>query len=125
MKQLTNKFVKTKRIAIMSLRVFIGLFLFTALVSGRPNDKAVMLRGTVVNQDGVGIEGVVVNNGREFCRTDKRGTWKLPTDTTVSKFIAISTPREYVLPQQLLPTALPTNSHCSDATPYPTASTTS
>ena len=65
MKQLTNKFVKTKRIAIMSLRVFIGLFLFTALVSGRPNDKAVMLRGTVVNQDGVGIEGVVVNNGRE------------------------------------------------------------
>ena len=84
----------------MSLRVFIGLFLFTALVSGRPNDKAVMLRGTVVNQDGVGIEGVVVNNGREFCRTDKRGTWKLPTDTTVSKFIAISTPREYVLPQQ-------------------------
>ena len=88
MKQLTNKFVKTKRIAIMSLRVFIGLFLFTALVSGRPNDKAVMLRGTVVNQDGVGIEGVVVNNGREFCRTDKRGTWKLPTDTTVSKFIS-------------------------------------
>ena len=66
MKQLTNKFVKTKWIAIMSLRVFIGLFLFTALVSGRPNDKAVMLRGTVVNQDGVGIEGVVVNNGREF-----------------------------------------------------------
>ena len=48
MKQLTNKFVKTKWIAIMSLRVFIGLFLFTALVSGRPNDKAVMLRGTVV-----------------------------------------------------------------------------
>ena len=100
MKQLTNKFVKTKWIAIMSLRVFIGLFLFTALVSGRPNDKAVMLRGTVVDQDGVGIEGVVVNNGREFCRTDKRGTWKLPTDTTVSKFVAISTPREYVLPQQ-------------------------
>lgn len=100
MKQLTNKFVKTKWIAIMSLRVFIGLFLFTALVSGRPNDKAVMLRGTVVNQDGVGIEGVVVNNGREFCRTDRRGTWQLSTDTTVSKFIAISTPREYVLPQQ-------------------------
>ena len=99
MKQLTNKFVKTKWIAIMSLRVFIGLFLFTALVSGRPNDKAVMLRGTVVDQNGVGIEGVVVNNGREFCSTDKRGTWKLPTDTTVSKFIAISTPREYVLPQ--------------------------
>ena len=42
-------------IAIMSLRVFIGLFLFTALVSGRPNDKSVMLRGTVVDQDGVGI----------------------------------------------------------------------
>ena len=82
----------------MSLKVFMGLLLFVGLVSGKPADKALLLRGTVVDEAGRGISGVVVNNGREFCKTDKRGAWQLTTDTTVSKFVSISTPREYELP---------------------------
>lgn len=82
----------------MSLKVFIGLLLFVGLVSGKPADKALLLRGTVVDDTGNGIAGVVVNNGREFCKTDRQGAWQLATDTTVSKFVSISVPCEYELP---------------------------
>ncbi len=99
MKHNIGIFAKTKKMMRMSIRVFLGLVLFVGLVSGRPVDKALVLKGNVVDENGRGIAGVVVNNGREFCRTDKRGAWQLPTDTTVSKFVAISTPREYQLPQ--------------------------
>ena len=99
MKNDKGKFVKTKRMARMSLKVFIGLLFFVGLVSGKPADKAVLLKGTVVDEEGRGIAGVVVNNGREFCRTDRHGAWQLLTDSTVSKFVSISTPRECVLPQ--------------------------
>ena len=83
----------------MSIMVFLGLMLFVGLVSGKPIDKGLVLKGSVVDNEGKGIAGVVVNNGREFCLTDKNGAWQLPTDTAVSKFVAISTPREYKLPQ--------------------------
>ena len=92
-------FAKTKKIASMSFKVFLGLALFVGLVSGKPGDKAVMLKGSVVDENGRGIAGVVVNNGREFCRTDRHGAWQLLTDSVQSKFVAISTPRDYQLPQ--------------------------
>lgn len=91
-------FVKTKQIMLMSLRVFLGLLFFVGLVSGKPADKPIVLKGSVVDENGNGIAGVVVNNGREFCQTNRNGVWQLATDTTVSKFVAISTPREYQLP---------------------------
>lgn len=98
MKFSTPIFVETKRILLMSLRVFLGILFFTALVSGKPANKPMMIKGMVVDTDGHGISGVVVNNGREFCLTDKSGAWQLLTDSTVSKFVSISTPREYHLP---------------------------
>lgn len=43
---------------------------------------------------------MVVNDGVHFTKTDKLGAWALNSDTTISKFVAISTPAAYVLPQQ-------------------------
>ena len=100
MKHRNSIFAKTKRMMLMSLKVFLGLVMFVGLVSGKPADRSLVLRGSVVDDDGRGIAGVVVNNGREFCRTDRNGTWQLLTDTAVSKFVAISTPREYELPRR-------------------------
>lgn len=100
MKHKLDIFVKTKKILLMSIRVFLGLVLFVGLVSGKPIDKGLLLKGYVMDDEGKGIAGVVVNNGREFCRTDKKGMWQLATDTAVSKFVVISTPREYKLPQE-------------------------
>lgn len=99
MKHRTGIFAKTKTMMLMSIRVFLGLMLFVGLVSGKPADKPLVLKGSVVDDEGKGIAGVVVNNGREFCRTDRNGMWQLATDTAVSKFVSISTPCEYVLPQ--------------------------
>lgn len=56
-------------------------------------------KGEVKDADGKGIAGVVVNNGERFTTTDGKGRWTLETDTTVSKFVQISTPADYVLPQ--------------------------
>ena len=100
MKRQNHTFVKTKKILRMSFRVFMGLLLFVGLVSGKPADRPLMLKGVVVDEEGKGIAGVVVNNGREFCKTDRRGAWQLSTDTTVCKFVSISTPREYRLPEK-------------------------
>ena len=98
MKYVDVIFVKTKQLIRMSVKVFIGLMVFVGLVSGKPSDKTIMLKGIVADSDGKGIAGVVVNNGREFVATDRHGAWQLPTDTAVSKFVSISTPCEYALP---------------------------
>lgn len=55
--------------------------------------------GKVVDQSGKGIPEVVVNNGSQFVKTDANGAWALPTDTVVGKFVSISTPANYQLPQ--------------------------
>lgn len=56
--------------------------------------------GSVKDKSGKGIAGVVVNNGKDFTTTDANGAWTLSTDTNVCKFVSISTPATYVLPQQ-------------------------
>ena len=54
--------------------------------------------GRVVNDYGEGIAGVVVNDGVNFTTTDNDGRWTLTTDSVDSKFVAISTPAGYQLP---------------------------
>lgn len=49
---------------------------------------------------GKGIAGVVVYDSQNFTSTDKDGRWELRTDTAYSKFICISTPADYQLPQK-------------------------
>lgn len=84
----------------MKLDVLLCLLLSIGFLSGRTAENTFMLSGFVVDEAGKGIEGVVVNNGVSFTKTDRRGAWALPTDTTASKFVAITTPREYRLPQR-------------------------
>ena len=55
--------------------------------------------GKVTDPQGKGIAGVVVNDGVNFIETDSNGMWVLESDTTVSKFVSISTPAAYHLPQ--------------------------
>lgn len=56
--------------------------------------------GKVMDKSGRGISGVVVNDGIHFTKTNGQGTWSLQSDTAVSKFVSISTPAAYELPQQ-------------------------
>ena len=56
--------------------------------------------GKVTDQAGKGIAGVVVNDGVHFTKTDAQGVWSLQTDTARSKFVSISTPAAYELPQE-------------------------
>ena len=72
--------------------------LFSAGASAQKN--VFKFSGTVKDSDGKGIANVVVNNGVDFTSTDKNGKWALTTDTNVCKFVSISTPAGYVLPQQ-------------------------
>ncbi len=70
--------------------------LFGLLVQAKADD--VIIKGYVRDDSGAGIEGVVVNNGYAFVTTGKNGEWTLPTDTLASKYIEISTPKEFHLP---------------------------
>lgn len=70
-----------------------------SLLSFKTADGTFTLKGFVKDETGNGIAGVVVNNGVNFTVTDKRGAWTLLTDTTASKFVSISTPKEYHLPE--------------------------
>ena len=54
MKHETGIFVKTKKMLLMSIRVFLGLMLFVGLVSGKPIDKGLVLKGSVVDNEGKG-----------------------------------------------------------------------
>lgn len=60
----------------------------------------VKVSGSVVTTEGKGIAGVVVNDGVNFTTTDRNGRWTMTSDTTVSKFVSISTPADYELPQK-------------------------
>lgn len=56
--------------------------------------------GRVKDAKGNGVANVVVNNGIRFVKTNANGDWSLPTDTNCCKFVSISTPAAYVLPQE-------------------------
>lgn len=56
--------------------------------------------GRVTDKNGRGVAKVVVNDGIHFTQTDKNGQWTLKSDTTVSKFVSISVPAAYCLPQE-------------------------
>lgn len=62
--------------------------------------KTTIYSGKVTDKSGRGVSGVVVNDGIHFVQTDAQGAWSLQTDTAVSKFVSISTPAAYALPQQ-------------------------
>lgn len=58
-----------------------------------------VFKGKVVDAKGRGIRGVVVNDGYTFTTTAANGSWSILCDTMRSKFVAISVPAAYSLPQ--------------------------
>ena len=85
----------------MKIKALLALLLSTVFMgSGVAQETVFNVSGTVKDTSGRGIEGVVVNDGVNFTLTDKAGRWSLRTDTIVSKFISISTPSAYRLPEK-------------------------
>ena len=85
----------------MKMKALLVLLLSTVFMgSGVAQETVFNVSGTVKDTSGRGIEGVVVNDGVNFTLTDKAGRWSLRTDTIVSKFISISTPSAYRLPEK-------------------------
>lgn len=98
MKQDISIFTQIRRWSAAQAKVLFCLIATLGTMSGKAADSTFLLKGYVKDDTGRGIAGVVVNNGANFTTTDKHGAWTLPTDTTVSKFISISTPKEFQLP---------------------------
>lgn len=86
--------MKSKSISILSL-LLCGICLEAAA-----QNTALNFAGRVTDKAGKGIANVVVNDGRNFTKTDGQGAWTLTIDTVVSKFVSISTPADYRLPQR-------------------------
>lgn len=93
---MANKNVSQER---MKAKTLFLLLLAMALMSGGvARQRVFSVSGRVIDTSGEGVEGVVVNNGRQFTQTDQDGRWSLLTDTLVSKYISISTPADFCLP---------------------------
>lgn len=84
---------------MMKEKFFLTIFLMLTILTFA-DAKSMRIMGRVIDTDGKGIPEVVVNDGVNFTTTDKNGRWTLMTDTLESKFISISTPSEYVLPEK-------------------------
>ena len=80
-----------------SLWLILGLMSSTSMVA---QNYKITVKGKVCNQLGRGIPEVVVNDGVNFVKTDLKGEYRIVADTTQSKFITISTPAGYMLPQK-------------------------
>lgn len=63
------------------------------------NTTTLQFSGKVIDSNGKGIANVVVNDGIHFITTDAQGAWSLTSDTTFCKFVSISVPSVYNLPQ--------------------------
>ena len=81
-------------------QLFLGILLCGLGLEASAQQMMFDFNGKVADAEGRGIAGVVVNDGYSFTRTDARGAWTLKTDTTRSKFVSISVPADYALPQQ-------------------------
>lgn len=77
----------------------LGLVLCGCSLEGFAQGVLLDFSGRVTDKTGKGMAGVVVNDGISFTQTDAKGAWALVSDTTRSKFVSISTPAAYVLPQ--------------------------
>ena len=83
----------------MKKNLILPLLLCGICLSTWAQNTVLNVSGTVKDNRGHAIAGVVVNDGVHFTQTDKSGVWTLAPDTVVSKFISISTPAGYTLPQ--------------------------
>lgn len=82
------------------IRTALSMLLCSFFMEAAAQESLIQFSGKVVDKNGKGIADVVVNDGIHFTQTDATGKWTLKSDTAVSKFVSISTPAEYRLPQQ-------------------------
>lgn len=83
----------------MKIRILLFVLLIVFFVSGSVQDRAFEIKGFVRDELGQGVSGVVVNDGRNFTVTDEEGAWRLTSDTAICKYVSISTPADFELPQ--------------------------
>lgn len=84
----------------MNLKTYLSLAAAFVCIPAMAQNSVFQIKGQVVDANGKGIRGVVVNDGVNFMATDDNGNWSLQTDTMLSKFVSISTPAAYELPQE-------------------------
>lgn len=83
----------------MKVKLLFVLLLAAMFMGGGAARKTVFnVSGRVLDADGRGVPGVVVNNGERFVLTGADGRWSLMTDTLTCKYVSISTPADYRLP---------------------------
>lgn len=70
----------------------------TAAMTAMAQQTVFSIQGRVADEKGKGIKDVVVNDGVHFTKTDAEGRWQMQCDTLQSKFVSISTPADYQLP---------------------------
>lgn len=66
-----------------------GMALWSACMGVAAQESLLDFTGRVLDRNGRGVSGVVVNDGVRFTTTDNKGVWTLATDTVVSKFVYI------------------------------------
>ena len=100
-KQTTDKCLTIKTIRKMGTKMLLlGLALGSLCAcQTTPQGSFLKFSGKVTDESGKGIANVVVNDGIRFTQTDAQGAWTLLSDTVTSKFVTISTPADYCLPQ--------------------------
>lgn len=64
-------------------------------VDGSVPDGPVTISGTVVDQTGKGMAGVVVSDGCKSYRTDASGVFRIDSDLSKAKFVSVSIPDGY------------------------------
>lgn len=70
------------------------------MVSMMAQSFKVTVTGKICDTQGRGISNVIVNDGFNFVKTNAKGYYRITSDTMISKFISISTPASYILPQK-------------------------
>ena len=80
--------------------LILGMLLCGCWLEAAAQSTVFDFSGRVTDKAGKGIANVVVNDGYAFTKTDGKGAWALTSDTTRSKYVTISVPAAYNLPQQ-------------------------
>ena len=80
--------------------LILGMMLCGSFAEAIAQHTVFDFEGKVMDKAGKGIAGVVVNDGVSFTQTNAQGVWCLKSDTTRSKFVSVSVPAAYRLPQR-------------------------
>ncbi len=84
----------------MKHSIFTILMFCSSLTVAMAQKFDVTVTGKIYDTQGRGIPEVIVNDGVHFTKSNKKGYYRITADTMISKYITISTPAQYELPQK-------------------------